>query len=135
MHGGRGFDIRVDPSGLAPGLHTAEIWGRDQNASDSSGGPLFRFPVTVIVPESPSKPRPTLFSPAADVSTVALGEHVWTMNLCPGQITRQFLTVPHGAAWIDVAVKGGDTYGGGDNGANPRLYALHLQQVSDDDAQ
>ena len=137
MHGGRGFDIRVDPTGLSPGLHTAEVWGRDQNAADSDGGPLFRFPVTVVVPEPPVAPVASMpaSTPAASVSTISLGEHVWSMNLAPGQITRQFLTVPRGAAWIDVAVTGGDTYGGGDNGNNPRLYALHLQQVSDDDAQ
>ncbi len=140
MHGGRGFDIRVDPTGLSPGLHTAEVWGRDQSAADSSGGPLFRFPVTVVVPEleppaggkAGSGSAGTL---SASSATVSLGEHVWNMNLAPGQITRQFLTVPRGAAWIDVSVTGGDTYGGGDNGTNPRLYALHLQQVSDDDAQ
>jgi tripeptidyl-peptidase II len=134
MHGGRGFDIRVDPTGLSPGLHTAEVWGRDQNAADSAGGPLFRFPVTVVVPEPAAEPAVAVRS-SAGASTVSLGEHVWSMNLAPGQITRQFLTVPHGAAWIDVAVTGGNTYGGGDNGTNPRLYALHLQQVSDDDAQ
>ena len=84
---------------------------------------------------SHSASTPASHDPELGASTVSLGEHVWSMNLAPGQITRQFLTVPHGAAWIDVAVTGGNTYGGGDNGTNPRLYALHLQQVSDDDAQ
>ena len=62
---GKSFDARIDPTGLAPGLHVAEIQGRSQSASSGQEeGPLFRFPVTVLIPEiSPQQVRtvPTVF--------------------------------------------------------------------------
>ena len=48
MHDGRRLDIRVDPTGLPPGAHYAEIRGYD--AAGPQRGPLFRLPITVIRP-------------------------------------------------------------------------------------
>ncbi len=49
MHyNGRGFDIKVDPSKLAPGLHYAEVVGCSSTAPWM--GPLFRVPVTLVKP-------------------------------------------------------------------------------------
>lgn len=47
-HSGRGFEIRVDPSSLPPGLHYAEVIATDDTAPWR--GPLFRVPITVIKP-------------------------------------------------------------------------------------
>jgi len=82
-------------------------------------GPLFRFPITVLIPE----PLPKADS--ANGST----NYNYQLVLSPGQVERRFLTIPENATWVDLSITGGNTYGSGDNGTNPRLYALHLQQV------
>ena len=115
---GKEFDIRVDPTGLKPGLHYAEVQGRSQGMETTSG-PLFRFPITICIPE-----------PVHETNH----EYVYDLVLSPGQVTRHFLTVPNNATWVDIAVTGGGSYGGGDSGVNPRLYALHLQQVCENEA-
>jgi len=58
----------------------------------------------------------------------------YDLRLAPGQVVRKFLTIPENSTWVDISVTGGETYGGGDGGANPRLYALHLQQVCENEA-
>ena len=132
-HGGVYFDIRVDQQ-VKP-RRTLLKCGVVTKRRRQRRRALFRFPVTVVVPEPPVAPvRHACPDTCSQRIASSLGETDGHEPF-PGQITRQFLTVPRGAAWIDVAVTGGDTYGGGDNGNNPRLYALHLQQVSDDDAQ
>jgi tripeptidyl-peptidase-2 len=118
---GKEFDVRVDPTGLAPGMHYAEIQGRSQGMEPTSG-PLFRFPITILIPE-----------PIGNVTNGSTN-YDYHFVLSPGQIERRFLTIPEDATWIDVSVTGGDTYGGGDNGTNPRLYALHMQQVCEQEA-
>jgi tripeptidyl-peptidase-2 len=115
---GKEFDIRIDPTNLTPGLHYAEVQGRAQG-TDVTSGPLFRFPITICIPETKKKTNQ---------------DYVYDLVLSPGQVTRHFLTVPESATWVDIAVTGGGSYGGGDSGANPRLYALHLQQVCEHEA-
>lgn len=44
----RQFAIKVDPTGLAPGAHYAEVCGYD--VSKCFQGALFRVPVTVLIP-------------------------------------------------------------------------------------
>lgn len=46
--GGRTFDIEVDPTNLEEGVHFAEIQGIDGEAPWR--GPLFRIPITVVIP-------------------------------------------------------------------------------------
>ncbi|HMB71155.1 MAG TPA: tripeptidyl peptidase II, partial [bacterium] len=92
--GGRNFRVLVDPRGLEPGAHYAEITGTD--LADPGRGPVFRVPVTVVVPGG---------VPADDPR---FGE---TLSLRPGQIHRRFLAVPEGATWADIMVRsrGGET--------------------------
>jgi tripeptidyl-peptidase-2 len=89
MHGGRSFDVRVDPTGLPPGAHWAEIRGLD--ARDPRLGPLFRVPITVI-------------------RTLPLevgSEWIYrdTLRFVPGQVERRFLAVPFGATWADLTLR------------------------------
>ncbi|CAO1619710.1 unnamed protein product [Jaminaea pallidilutea] len=79
---GRTFEIRVDPTGLSPGLHSAFVRGYD---SDKSGHQLFEVPVTVTKPEVPS-------SPTVRYST----------TLKAGSIERHFVHVPEGATWAEA---------------------------------
>ena len=107
MHGGRGFEVRVDPTGLSAGVHFAEISGYD-SASPSSG-PVFRVPITVVVPEKLG----------SNGVTGSLGE----VRLESGSIERRFVAVPAGAQWVDIVISGSNAF------ANSRIYMLHLQQV------
>jgi len=89
-HTGRTFSIEVDPTKLAPGVHFTEIEG--YYADRESLGPRFRLPITVIVPQS----------------HVALKSNK-TLKLTPGDIARQFITVPRGATWANVKLVAKDT--------------------------
>ena len=90
-HGGRRFDVRVDPTALPPGAHIGMVEGHDSHARDR--GPLFRFPVTVIKPEPPQEPSGQRF--------------IWTHDMTPGPVVRHFMTVPAGATWADIRLRGG----------------------------
>lgn len=79
---GRTFEIRVDPSQLAPGLHTASVKGYD---SENPGHELFDVPITVTKPEIPRE------------ATVR-----YSTTLKSGSIERNFLHVPEGATWVEA---------------------------------
>ncbi len=82
MSSGGYFRIHVDPTALEPGVHVTEVQGLDSKHPDR--GPLFRVPITVVVPEAP----------IARVSGI-LETHA-------GEVFRRFLTVPAGATTMDV---------------------------------
>ncbi len=104
MHGGRNFDIRVDPTKLDTGVHYAEIVGLDAARPDR--GPLFHVPITVV------RPR------AIDASRVFAEE----VSLDAGKIERRFLAVPEGATWVDVRIRRLDE-------EEPRRLLLHMVQL------
>ncbi len=79
------FEVEVDPRGLPPGLHAAEIRIFEDGTTDR--GPLVQIPVTVIRPHADG---------AANFSQ--------ELALTPGQVTRHFLVPPDGATWMDVHV-------------------------------
>jgi tripeptidyl-peptidase-2 len=83
---GRTISFEVDPRGLEPGVHTAEILAFDE--AQPNRGPLARFPITVLLPSQPD---------AASSSTLS-----GTASFAPGQIERLFLAIPQGATWADV---------------------------------
>lgn len=86
---GRTISFEVDPRGLEPGVHTAEILAYDE--AQPNRGPLARFPITVLMPTQPE---------AAGASSLS-----GTVHFTPGQVERLFLAVPQGAAWADVHLK------------------------------
>jgi tripeptidyl-peptidase-2 len=93
MHGGRRFEVRVDPTGLPPGAHFAEVRGLDAAAPDL--GPLFSVPVTVV--------RPLELGPQDEFT------HKETLHFRSGQIERRFFAVPAGATWADFVIRRLDT--------------------------
>jgi tripeptidyl-peptidase II len=113
MHGGRGFEVKIDPSKLPAGMHFAEIVGCD--SATNSAGPMFRVPITIVIPEKLG----------CDGVRGTLGE----LNLNPGSIMRRFVAVPEGAQWLDLIITGGNLYGGSDDDDNSRIYMLHCQHV------
>ena len=105
QNGKRSFKIKVDPRGLPPGAHYAEI--RAIDTAEPGRGPLFRVPVTVIRPEA---------LPGSDAP--------WkkTLTFEPGQIRRFFFAVPEGATWADLTVTTDST-------ETPRQIVTHMVQV------
>ncbi len=83
---GERFELQVDPRRLRPGVHTAEV--RGYHAGHENRGPLFRVPVTVIKPHILKK-----------------GEVEASVSLGPGQLDRQFVSVPDGATWADIELE------------------------------
>ncbi|UYV81022.1 TPP2 [Cordylochernes scorpioides] len=94
----RFFNIKVDPLGLSPGLHytagirnnnnmterDVQIKAYDVNAPEK--GPLFQFPITVVVPKKPE-------------NTVCPKLIYKDLFVKSGQLYREFIDVPSGATW------------------------------------
>ncbi len=78
--------VKVDPTGLAPGVHYTEVVGTDADAPQR--GALVRVPVTVIIPEK--------------IEGAKWNE---TLTFKGGDTTRRFLAVPTGATWADLHVR------------------------------
>jgi tripeptidyl-peptidase-2 len=108
MSNGRSFKIEVDPSQLPPGLHTANVFGRD--ATNQSRGPLFRLPITVV--------KPLQIQRVFDFGAIILQ---------PAQVRRFFITPPAGSTWMDVTVK--DTRPVTTSDGSSRLIVLHSVQI------
>ncbi|PFX32477.1 Tripeptidyl-peptidase 2 [Stylophora pistillata] len=84
----RSFSVKVDPRGLSHGAHYAEVSAYD--ISCPQRGPLFRIPVTVIIPNS--------------VSNVNHFVHdLEDVKFKPGQVHRSFVHVPEGATWAEFS--------------------------------
>ena len=107
MHGGRRFNVLVDPTRLPPGVHYAEVRGYDSAGPER--GPLFRVPITVV------RPLP-----------LDEEENTWseTLHFAPGQVEHRFLAVPAGATWADVRVRRLD-----DEAESPVLVLHTIQLV------
>ncbi|KAJ3276748.1 tripeptidyl-peptidase II Tpp2 [Terramyces sp. JEL0728] len=106
---GKDFKVRVDPRNLAPGFHFGTIAGYDAN--NKSVGALFKVPVTVCKPDTPS------ISPE--------GAYVIYEGLKfnSGDIIRHFVQVPANSNFAEVIVstKGRKT---------PGRFIVHLMQLN-----
>jgi tripeptidyl-peptidase-2 len=101
-HAGRPLEVRVDPTRLSPGLHTAEVRGYD--AAAPQRGPLFRLPITVTKPEAVPDG----------------GELHGKADCRHGDIVRRFVAVPPSATRMDLRLRlAGD---------GPRKFFLHTLQ-------
>jgi tripeptidyl-peptidase-2 len=111
MSEGRSFKMDVDPRGLPPGLHTAQVLAVDTATPDA--GPLFQVPVTVTVP---------LPNPSSEKTTIDFGD----LTFGPAEVRRFFVVPPLGTTWMDVVLT--DTREDTED-ASAKLYALHTVQL------
>ncbi len=120
--------VLVDPTGLEPGAHFAEILGHDPDHPHR--GPLFRVPVTVLrlLPSERYEDDGDEEEEEEEEHDVALvdgwlEEELHDMH--PGRIERRFVAVPDGATWADLRFHL-DT---GDEGGGHRMFMVHANQV------
>ncbi|XLS97842.1 hypothetical protein HN51_040577 [Arachis hypogaea] len=84
-HNGRTFNVIVNPTNLADGLHYYEVYSIDCKAPWR--GPLFRIPVTITKPVAvTNRPPQVSFS---------------KMLFQSGHVERKYIEVPHGASWVE----------------------------------
>ncbi|CAN8274352.1 unnamed protein product [Cochlearia groenlandica] len=88
-HNGRSFNVVVDPTNLEDGVHYFEVYGIDCKAPER--GPLFRIPVTIIIPKTVEN-RPPVIS-------------FQQMSFVSGHIERRFIEVPLGATWAEATIQ------------------------------
>lgn len=81
----RGFSVKVDPTGLACGVHYASVRAYDVTCVEK--GAVFELPITVVKPE----PLHQL---------VDCRQHFKS-----GDIQRRFVTVPDGATWAELRLQ------------------------------
>jgi len=105
--GGGTFSVHVDPSELSPGAHFAEVCGYDADTPDR--GSMFRFPITVTVPEKSESGDGARFS----------GKTTFQ----PGQVERHFVAVPAGATWATLKLHSLTDSG------EQRTYVVHTLQT------
>jgi tripeptidyl-peptidase-2 len=131
--GGRSIPVRVDPTGLPPGAHFAEVVGRDATAPER--GPLFHIPVTAIICHNTAvnpvvgdaeadeaAPTPPVV-PARRVRKATVYRDV--LALAAGAPERRFLAVPVGATGAEVKLRRIDS------GEPMKFYVHTLQKVPD----
>jgi tripeptidyl-peptidase II len=107
MNNGRSFKIDVDPTGLAPGLHTAQVIGVD--ASQSKRRVLFTVPITIA-------------KPLDETLHLELG----TLEFSSGEIKRFFAMPPPGCTWMDITITDKRNV---ESEGNSRLFSLHTIQL------
>jgi tripeptidyl-peptidase-2 len=102
-HGANYFEVKVNPTGLEPGVHFAEIQGFDNDHPER--GAMFRVPVTVIKPHMENEYA-----------------YSQTFDLKAGDLTRLFLVPPPGTTTAHVKFTVNET-------TNPRTLMLHALQM------
>jgi tripeptidyl-peptidase-2 len=106
-HGGRIFQVHVNPSELEPGVHFAEVRGYD--TASPQRGPIFRLPITVIRTVEPSDENSSTFAGRLEFE--------------PGRIVRRFFAVPDGATWADLTLRSQTPDG------QRRRFVIHPVQI------
>lgn len=100
------FEVKVDPTGLEPGVHTAEVQAFDETNLDA--GAVFTVPVTVVIPHA--------------LDHTQLNE---TVEFERGRTVRRFVDVPHGATWAKLTLTPKKLAG------QSQLFRVHTLQLVD----
>jgi len=125
-HGGMTFEVQADPTKLPPGAHYAEVLGYD--ADRPTRGPLFRVPVTALLPVNGAASVGRVSNPSVSSSlplhgtalrknrrnqspdglktrpTESSNLYRETLSFEPGVACRRFFVVPRGATWFDLSL-------------------------------
>ncbi|XP_052840735.1 LOW QUALITY PROTEIN: tripeptidyl-peptidase 2 [Drosophila gunungcola] len=116
-YGIRSIVVRIDPTGLQPGVHSAVIRAYDTDCVQK--GALFEIPVTVVQPHvlesDHSKP---VFEPAS-----TKGDN--SVEFQPNTIQRDFILVPEHATWAELRMRITDPNRGKDVGK----FFVHTNQL------
>uniref|UniRef100_A0A7G3B1B0 Putative tripeptidyl-peptidase 2 n=1 Tax=Lutzomyia longipalpis TaxID=7200 RepID=A0A7G3B1B0_LUTLO len=102
----RSFFVRIDPTGLQPGVHQSSIRAYDTKNVDK--GPVFEVPITVVQPNVVG---------AEQLFVHRIQQQVYL----PNTIVRQFLNVPRYATWAVLKLRADDANGG--------KFLVHTMQV------
>eukprot|EP00924_Labyrinthula_sp_SR-Ha-C_P011420 maker-scaffold_46-snap-gene-0.47-mRNA-1 protein AED:0.02 eAED:0.13 QI:33/1/0.5/1/1/1/2/0/1376 len=87
-HGSESINILIDPRNLPAGVHFT--WVNIYEARTKSLGPLFKLPVTIVVPEN---------------SIQEIDFDKSNMKFYGGLVKRTFLAIPKGASFLDLSIK------------------------------
>ncbi|HED52769.1 MAG TPA: hypothetical protein ENJ00_01025, partial [Phycisphaerales bacterium] len=111
VYGGKTTDVRIDPTGLEPGAHFAEVLAYDADRPDA--GPILRYPITVV--------RGIEVGPESG--------YTWheTIDSGPGDLNKWFFTTPEDATWMDLIIRRKDT-------DTSRLLLIQMLQLVKDKA-
>ncbi|XP_030373113.1 tripeptidyl-peptidase 2 [Scaptodrosophila lebanonensis] len=116
-YGTRSIVVRVDPTALPPGVHSAIIRAYDTECVQK--GPLFEIPVTVVQPHVLESDNNTpVFEPASNRGDRAV-------EFQPNTIQRDFILVPNNATWAVLRMRITDPNHGKDVGK----FFLHTNQL------
>ncbi|ESN96330.1 hypothetical protein HELRODRAFT_107485 [Helobdella robusta] len=113
MNDKRVFNIRVNPLVLETGVHFTQILAYDISCIEK--GPLFRIPITVIIPQKVEE-RPAFITTNVNLCNNSNNSNssiisnsscslLWAnLNFKAGEIKRYFIHVPHGATRASLSV-------------------------------
>ncbi len=128
--------IQIDPQGLPPGVHVAQIQAYD--ATHTERGAVFRIPITVIRTQQTRETVAANKQPSGEGIHARGGPFSFQGTFYPGKIERRFLSVPPGATWADVSLRLVSTDGTvtekstkvpSHDQQGPRRFVLHAVQV------
>ncbi|XP_070069765.1 tripeptidyl-peptidase 2 isoform X1 [Drosophila takahashii] len=116
-YGTRSIVVRVDPTGLQPGVHSAVI--RAYDTDNVQKGSLFEIPVTVVQPHVlDSEHNLPVFEPVS-----SKGDN--SVEFQPNTIQRDFILVPQHATWAELRMRITDPNRGKDIGK----FFVHTNQL------
>ncbi|EDX06877.1 GD25789 [Drosophila simulans] len=116
-YGTRSIAVRVDPTGLQPGVHSAVIRAFDTDCVQK--GSLFEIPITVVQPHVLESDQNTpVFEPAS-----SKGDN--SVEFQPNTIQRDFILVPERATWAELRMRVTDPNRGKDIGK----FFVHTNQL------
>uniref|UniRef100_A0A1A9X3J7 Tripeptidyl-peptidase 2 n=1 Tax=Glossina brevipalpis TaxID=37001 RepID=A0A1A9X3J7_9MUSC len=112
----RSLVVKVDPSGLSPGVHSAVIRAFDTDCVEK--GSLFEIPVTIVQPHVIDCEETRLHEPISHTTD-------GSFEFQPGTIKRDFILVPPRATWAVLRMRSTDKICGKDVGK----FFVHTVQL------